>query len=691
MKNKKIVTIFSITILLLILSIIVKPNYPEEYKPNSISSIGEITGNTIINQNFKSKLDVLDSIKIQYGTYTKKIESGSLNIKIYNGSKEIYQHEYQLNELSDNQILDLEFDIQKNVKNKDFHLEIETDSLEDPITFYSMNDVGKLTSTQKMNLIGNIRIIQHGQVGGYYYTIAIAIILLIEFLVYFIKKYNNDCPIIKHKFINNCIMLVASLILAVCFLDCRLDISNNFTLSLISFALLMLSSIVIIRNIIISYYSGQYEEMFLALAIPIGTFFFLALVPGVVPDEPFHYNIAYQMSKGNFFLSKYNEYVLNPKIASYTQVKEVILGNESIPFITSGLTRSGGYSILLYIPAAFGMFIAQLFGLPEILCVYAGSYCNFLMFLILGYLIIKYLPFGKLIGLVYLLNPMLIHQATSVSCDAVINSTCLLFISYVLNIKYSSKEINWKDGLILGILLLFVVVSKFAYFPLALLLLLIKDKLKIENKKINKKIVVPIAVFSILSVLAFIYVKRINPVHTVGRVTSDVPVVVNNNYTKNEYLMSNPLNVIYLGFNTAIHYLDFYITSFAGRSLGWLNINIPETIVYFYLFLLVLTVFLSKEKYELTKKEKSIVLIIWALNVMVVMGGLYYGFGNIRDILINGVQGRYFIPMNLLLLLVMFNRKNNLKWEKGLLFIIISISIINLLVISNIIDWFILL
>ena len=104
MKNKKIVTIFSITIFLLILSIIVKPNYPEEYKPNSISSIGEITGNTIINQNFKSKLDVLDSIKIQYGTYTKKIESGSLNIKIYNGSKEIYQHEYQLNELSDNQI-----------------------------------------------------------------------------------------------------------------------------------------------------------------------------------------------------------------------------------------------------------------------------------------------------------------------------------------------------------------------------------------------------------------------------------------------------------------------------------------------------------------------------------------------------------------------------------------------------------
>ena len=62
---------------------------------------------------------------------------------------------------------------------------------------------------------------------------------------------------------------------------------------------------------------------------------------------------------------------------------------------------------------------------------------NILIYLILGYFTIKCIPFGKLLMFAYLCIPMLIHQASSVSADALINSSTLLFIAYNMKLLFS--------------------------------------------------------------------------------------------------------------------------------------------------------------------------------------------------------------------------------------------------------------
>ena len=692
MKNKKWLILFSITLLALLVTFLLKPYSPKETKKEASGIIGNVERDMALTQKFISKVDILDSIVVRYANFNKKIKKGNLNFKVFDeGNNKIYEQDFKLSELADNQDISLNFEPQRGSLGEVYTLTIKASGLngKKPITFYSLDTEIPFTSTGEVDGGGSILVVQHGHVRGYYYAAILGLIFIIEFLVFAIKYYKDNNKTIKYKKLNNVFILLVSLILAVCFLDCRLDLYTDNRLSYITFPLLLISSIIVIRNAVITYYSGDYEDLFLALAIPIGTLFFLTIVPGMVPDEPFHYNIAYQMSKGNFLLNKYKVYELKPDIANYIEIKESIVNSIPIGLVhKDGLYRVGGYSQLLYLPAAFGMAVAHIFNVSELFAIYAGSYCNFLVFLVLGYYLIKYIPFGKLLAIVYLLTPMNLQQVTSVSCDALINMTCLLFIAYVLNLKYSKEDLELKNGIILGILALFVVNSKFAYFPLLLILLLLKDKIK--NKKYNLKVVIPLVVFLVVSAICYVYVSQINTAYTIGANVSGKSNIVGGNYSKIGYLLLQPLNIVYLGFNTLITHFDFYITSFVGRRLGWLDVYIPEILIHSYLILLVLSCFVEKSKNVLNNKEKKLMVLIWTINTLVIMSGLYLGHGNVRNLRVDGVQGRYFIPISLLLFLCLYSNKQPIKWKHAKLFIVLTLAIIDVLVVSNVIDWFLL-
>ncbi len=691
MKNKKWLILFSITLLALLVTFLVKPYSPKETKKEASGIIGNVERDMVLTQKFISKVDILDSIIVRYANFDKKIKKGNLNFKVFDdGNNKIYEQNFKLSELADNQDISLNFEPQRGSLGEVYTLTIKASGLngKKPITFYSLDTEIPFTSTGEVDGGGSILVVQHGHVRGYYYAAILGLIFIIEFLVFAIKYYKDNNKTIKYKKLNNVFILLVSLILAVCFLDCRLDLYTDNRLSYITFPLLLISSIIVIRNAVITYYSGDYEDLFLALAIPIGTLFFLTIVPGMVPDEPFHYNIAYQMSKGNFLLNKYKVYELKPDIANYIEIKESIVNSTPIGLVhKDGLYRVGGYSQLLYLPAAFGMAVAHIFNVSELFAIYAGSYCNFLVFLVLGYYLIKYIPFGKLLAIVYLLTPMNLQQVTSVSCDALINMTCLLFIAYVLNLKYSKEDLELKNGIILGILALFVVNSKFSYFPLLLLLLLLKDKVRFKNRKYNLKVIIPIIVFLVLSIACYIYIRQINMTHTIGGTISNKGNIVGGNYSKIGYLLLQPLNIVYLGFNTLITHFDFYITSFVGRRLGWLDVYIPEILIYLYLTILILSCLVEKHKNETTVKDKALMIFTWIVNMTVIIGALYLGFGSARNLRIDGVQGRYFIPINFLLLLCLCNKKHYIHWNEAKLYITIALSIIDIIIVSNVIDW----
>lgn len=693
-KTKKILlATIIVTFILLVGTFIFKTYYPSQYSPRTTGQIGEIEHDAIINQGFVSKVDKLDNIIVSIATYEKEIDTGKMVVRVYNPNGEvIYLNNYDLEDIVDNQNLNIEFDIQNHAYGKMFTLELTFKDIDEdqPITFYGgYKERNFTTNNPNITAKGAIAIFQRGQIKGDYYSAILALALLIELLVGMFIYYKDKDIKIKHKLLNNIFMLFISGIFAFCFIDCKYDFILDRRLSYVTFPLLVVSSVILLRNIVINFYSKKPEDIFLSLAIPIGTLFCFVLIPGAIPDEPFHYNIILQMAKGNFLLKPYDVKILQPDVANYSMIKDALTDNKAIHFISYlDDLRIGGYPQILYFPATIGMIIARSLGTTLVTSFYFSSYFNFLSFIILGYLAMKYMPFGKYILLIYLLNPMNIHQCVSMSADSLINSCCILFFAYILHIKFRKEKFDTKDGVILGILSLVVLCSKQAYIPLLLLLLLIKDKIKLNNGKMNLKFWIPVISAIIIYVVYYVYsyIAAHNFTPESANLVTNL-ITPQHSYSKLQYLFLNPLNVIYLVLHTIATNYNFYIMSFAGYKLSWLNTIMPEVIIYLYFTLFIFTILTNKEKWDINSDDKKIIFISYILVILLIFGGMYVEWGDSRVLLVQGIQGRYFIPINLLLIM-MLTKRPYLKIDNRNLIIVLTILFINLVIGFNLMNGF---
>ena len=160
------------------------------------------------------------------------------------------------------------------------------------------------------------------------------------------------------------------------------------------------------------------------------------------------------------------------------------------------------------------------------------------------------------------------------------------------------------------------------------------------------------------------------------------------NYSKIYYLLHNPLNVIYLVVNTLERNLNFYITTYVGSSLGKFNISQPTYISIIYYLISFLSLYVKKENQEFNKKEKRILIITWILNSMAIFGGLYLGWGEVRNIIVDGVQGRYFIPINIILFTCLYSKKSFIFIKNKHLVLSLMIFILNIISIYYVMNYF---
>src|SRR5699024_6071330 len=123
------------------------------------------------------------------------------------------------------------------------------------------------------------------------------------------------------------------------------------------------------------------------------------------------------------------------------------------------------------------LLITRLLGLSIYLGFYGGRMVNLMIFIIVGYNIIKMVPFGKWIFFVYFFNPMLLQQSMSFSADSIINSTCLLAIAYFLKLRFSEDKIRNKDIIVVFTLIGITLLSKYVYLPIYGIYFLLFDKL----------------------------------------------------------------------------------------------------------------------------------------------------------------------------------------------------------------------
>lgn len=454
-----------------------------------------------------------------------------------------------------------------------------------------------------------------------------------------------------------CVALGAAISLFSAVLRQRAGVLSSYEilLSLLLFAgLLALFCVLLRRN------KEDAGFVFLLVGTPALFGFGLFVLPDQVPDEIWHiYRVLNFTGSGNGGM-------ISPDSLTYLQTPR---SYESMFYALAASPDWGSThvvdrdmsSYLSHLYAAPGVVAAlgKLMNLNPFVVVYMARMANIALFLVAAFWVLRIIPLGKTVTFVYLLNPILLQQEASCSADAFLNAVSLLFVAYFLKLLFQ-EGINKKEWAVLACLLLFTCISKYAYAPLALMLLFLVPKV-VRKKKAIVAIYASVAAVSLAAVLFALFIYN-------GAAFKDALDLVR---SPGEFVSVLLRSLSVMG--------PFWLSSFGGANLGPLTISAWTPCLWAYFVLLAVAVLYSLgEKHSFKRGQKIFIGLLIAGTVVLIILAFREWTINVdeRFDIIMGVQGRYFIPLFLLPLLCFVGPKSTITRPNCLYGYSVAMSVI---------------
>lgn len=344
---------------------------------------------------------------------------------------------------------------------------------------------------------------------------------------------------------------------------------------------------------------------------------------------------------------------------------------------------SPAYVPLLYVPQAIVIKVLEVMGAPIIVMLYLTRLACLALWIGLGVLALKKLKTDRLkLGISsLLLLPMFISQATVPGTDALLTGVTLLYFIKIYNSLHGKIILTTKQYFWLIILLFVMVMAKPVYLVFGLLMLLQKTKYKTPVGLIYKSLGT-MSVAVVYAVWSYVTRYRGGPVYI-----NSIDAAHAAPGTQLHYLIPNVFNFIEPLSNTLfLGWGDSTLVSLIG-TFGLLDTPLPLLFVILGYTLILITVFATDEE-NVTHSKRQ--LASWAafLLAIVYIGGVLFSMYVIstppRTAVITGVQGRYFLPV--LLLLAVYLPKPLLVNKRTLTIICAALPLI-LLTASIVVVW----
>ncbi|MBQ2938161.1 MAG: DUF2142 domain-containing protein [Clostridia bacterium] len=459
--------------------------------------------------------------------------------------------------------------------------------------------------------------------------------------------------------------------------------------------------LILVINIIYNFRKSdkKIEKIFLNIAIPIGMLYLMFMIPGHVPDETTHFIKAYDVSMGNLVtkmdengdssitvpvgLTSYN----HTEVKNYNDFINLTKTKTDYNNTEKVISTAQGNSFIMYIFPAVAFLLTRIMNINIIFGILLGRIFNFIFFLICSYFAIKKISFGKLVLAVYMLMPTCMQQATSISADAFINSILLYYIAYSIYMIFKKDKLSKKE--ILGYIVLtgLVGILKMVYILIAGVGFLIIKRKDLTKKEKTIIILITIVFGSIVMLASYISSTKYTS-------TTEANIIYQEQFNVNSseqiaLIMKNPKHVIKAFINDWYYMGKHYVYMAIGSELGWLEIKPSETIITAYLILLILATVSEKNQEEFNMKNKIWLMLISMGVIALVEIAMYTGFTPIGAEFIGGVQGRYYIPIYILLLLCLSKKENYVKIKNSKNIFILIAALLNLCVTAEIILYFI--
>ncbi len=360
--------------------------------------------------------------------------------------------------------------------------------------------------------------------------------------------------------------------------------------------------------------------------------------PGMAPDESAHFLRCYELAHGDeLFTSPIGGSELPVAIMAFSDKNAVIDWNNT-SFISFPQTAS--YSLISYLPQTIGIKIATLFTNNVHRIYYGGKIGNALICLFLCVLALYFAPFGRKVLFVIMSFPMAMQQMVTLSPDGFTTSLSMLFLAYVLHLTYRTDRLTLKDYFILTVTGFCLAVCKTVYLALLLLLFLIPNE-RFSSRR--QSLFYRFGFIFISTVIILLWYKSVLKYACVP--SADV-----NSIGQIKYLLSNVSAWHKVPTRSLLQYGSFWIESMIGSTLGAMSITPPVIISIVYCIVFI---------YEMCScYVNDTEIIVW--DIVILLGtffagsalvalAMYASWTPVGSDCVEGVQGRYFLPVIALL------------------------------------------
>ncbi len=435
------------------------------------------------------------------------------------------------------------------------------------------------------------------------------------------------------------------------------------------------------------------EKIFVFIALIFGFLYVFILPPFQSVDEGNHFFRAYQISEGKFvsknfetkealnvnnqigdylpssLLNYHNKYTCFIKNINKKQNFENIkmdfktkINSNNKVFISFANTSL--YSPVCYIGSLTGLIPAKYFTDNIAIIYYIGRLSNLLLYCLLVFWALRVIPFYKLPLMLLALCPMSLSLGSSYTSDITVLGLNFLWIAYIL--KFICENHNdIKKAVILSILAFLITLSK-SYILILPLCFLIPPK---QYKNIKSYIISMLLI--ILSILAggLIWYS----------VSKGLTLNMNNTIADPNgqiaFIKSNPIIYIWIMIKTFIIKIPRLIITMIG-VLGWQDTKLDWSTYILYPVIVYFSLFSDTFKFEFFKWQKYLIAATIFTGIILTFTSLYVMWTPVGNGLIQGLNGKYFIPLMLPLFLLFKKEIPKYDYKTVSIFVIVTIILI---------------
>lgn len=394
------------------------------------------------------------------------------------------------------------------------------------------------------------------------------------------------------------------------------------------------------------------ERIAPVLILGMGIVMMILMSPMAGPDERYHYLSAYKLS--NVLLGAedveaidVNDYDDGAYEDHYNAVRDFRrvengwntaytedAGERNISLLHSSNLRFA----ISYLFSALGITLGRSLHLGFVKIYYLGRLFNLLAYVGMAAAAIRKTPRLKELFLLAALLPICLQQAASYSYDMLIFGSSLLFAAWFVYLKDEQNEIYPRDIISMCIMVILFSGAKLVYATLAaMLFIILTRKTDIKKKRRIAGIIGSLVIIGMLFVIWYI---------------QGITFPITDHYHWADALQ-HPFQFLQVAFATCMQNGGDWILELLGQKLAGLSVVIPSVMIFGMGLLLVLASARSrKNTVELTKLDNCVIL-FWSgcgalLTILAIWTDTEYGAA-----IVSGMQGRYFIPYLIPILLVL--------------------------------------